>query len=113
MEVSHDDTRYHRQFWEAAEARYLDGDTGVAMHSALASYFRGEWASVAKPHQTASGETEHAVRFVDEQPLVLRGQMSVDRDPVEFNQRRLSELVYNLMESGQWFVSTVFVSLLA
>lgn len=53
---------YHRQFWEAAEKRYLqddnterpplpvgDGETRYsqkkARHLALAKYFEGEWSS--------------------------------------------------------------------
>ena len=36
---------YHRQFVEAAEARYCQGDTSQKLHAALADYFGGTWAN--------------------------------------------------------------------
>ena len=36
---------YHRQFVEAAEARYCQGETSQKLHAALADYFGGSWAN--------------------------------------------------------------------
>ena len=36
---------YHRQFVEAAEARYCQGETSQKLHTALADFFGGTWAN--------------------------------------------------------------------
>ena len=36
---------YHRQFVEAAETRYCQGEITQKLHTALADYFGGTWAN--------------------------------------------------------------------
>ena len=36
---------YHRQFVEAAETRYCQGEISLKLHAALADYFGGTWAN--------------------------------------------------------------------
>eukprot|EP00026_Physarum_polycephalum_P000396 Phypoly_transcript_00397.p1 GENE.Phypoly_transcript_00397~~Phypoly_transcript_00397.p1 ORF type:complete len:1410 (+),score=214.43 Phypoly_transcript_00397:632-4231(+) len=86
---------YHRQFWEAAENRYLKnekGEHGVskreARHIDLANYFDGKWSSPNKvPYIDESGKQAACDRLISKQPLQFSHTV--------FNLRKLNELPYH------------------
>ncbi|XP_054751872.2 NACHT domain- and WD repeat-containing protein 1-like [Lytechinus pictus] len=81
---------YHRQFKEAAEARYLnDPEIARQRYQVLADFFEARWSDKPKTLVlTQRHETLQAYRKVASQPL---------RFDKEFNQRKISELPYSLL----------------
>ena len=92
-------TWYHRQFIEAARARYLASEEDrLLIHSALAKLFLGTWAEgTAKPYVDKDGVTKTANRFSSPQPLVFESSGS----SLSYNQRKLNELPYHLVLANQ------------
>lgn len=88
-------TWYHRQFIEAARARYLSSeDERTFTHQALSNYFLGVWANGRKkPYKTTKGEELEADRFVSHQPWTFEG----NKKPKNFNYRKINELPYHLV----------------
>jgi hypothetical protein len=106
---------YHRQFWEAAEARLFPTENGEAIkqqrHKELADYFEGTWAGKCKPYSPElqksvqrpeffPGEAA-AERNVPHQPLVLEGDLFDPKSKYTLNTRRIHELVHHLIASKQ------------
>ena len=121
-------TWYHRQFWEAAHAWLFeqppDGDAiKQQRHLELADYFSGVWASADKPYSEALSKCVQRERFfpgeaaadrnVPHQPIVLEGDLFTPASKVKLklNGRRIHELVYHLIRSGQ--MDLVVVELLS
>jgi hypothetical protein len=100
--------RYHRQFWEAAEAYFLkNSETRKERHCQLALFFNGHWAGEAKPYsdelkakvqKTFSGETS-GNRRVRPQPFALRNSV-VWEQGAELNVRRAVETVHHMLAGG-------------
>ena len=96
---------YHRQLWEAAEARYLkDLDFRSSMHRMLSQFFCGKWCGKAKPYSKAmeirvglSSDEKSALRHVREQPLHLKGT-SVWHPDAEYNERRCVEALHHMVK---------------
>eukprot|EP00118_Oscarella_pearsei_P010463 m.64383 g.64383 ORF g.64383 m.64383 type:complete len:1662 (+) comp35248_c0_seq9:54-5039(+) len=83
---------FHRQFEEASRERYLgDRETRRARHSAIADFFQGRWSGPTKK-PWIDGDDTGCCRMVAEQPLTYGD---------EFNHRKLTELPWNLAESGR------------
>eukprot|EP00735_Rhodelphis_limneticus_P007106 TRINITY_DN19605_c0_g1::TRINITY_DN19605_c0_g1_i1::g.24501::m.24501 TRINITY_DN19605_c0_g1::TRINITY_DN19605_c0_g1_i1::g.24501 ORF type:complete len:856 (-),score=142.68,sp/Q149M9/NWD1_HUMAN/29.95/4e-76,NACHT/PF05729.7/3.3e-05,AAA_16/PF13191.1/6.6e+03,AAA_16/PF13191.1/0.0032,AAA_22/PF13401.1/0.0028,DUF4062/PF13271.1/0.0092,Bac_DnaA/PF00308.13/0.06,Ubiquitin_3/PF14836.1/0.17,AAA_23/PF13476.1/0.15,AAA_19/PF13245.1/0.25 TRINITY_DN19605_c0_g1_i1:97-2592(-) len=81
---------YHRQFWEACSARYLDSvELRKSRHSAIADYFQGVWAEKPKPYGPNGKYV--AFRHVPAQPLTLNGSLA--QANCVLNLRRLGEEV--------------------
>jgi len=106
---------YHRQFWEAAEARLFATEHGEEIkqqrHKELADYFEGTWAGKCKPYSEElkkrvqrpaffPGEAA-AERNVPHQPLVLEGDLFDPNSKYTLNTRRINELVHHLIASKQ------------
>ena len=100
--------RYHRQFWEAAEAHYLrDDEVRRYRHRQMADFFCGVWAERAKPYSAELAACVQAFypgeaaadRRVRPQPLVLRGA-SVWECGAEVNGRRCAEAAEHLLRGG-------------
>eukprot|EP00735_Rhodelphis_limneticus_P005068 TRINITY_DN1676_c0_g1::TRINITY_DN1676_c0_g1_i2::g.17883::m.17883 TRINITY_DN1676_c0_g1::TRINITY_DN1676_c0_g1_i2::g.17883 ORF type:complete len:1613 (+),score=581.39,sp/Q149M9/NWD1_HUMAN/24.96/2e-79,WD40/PF00400.27/5.8e-09,WD40/PF00400.27/0.65,WD40/PF00400.27/0.16,WD40/PF00400.27/73,WD40/PF00400.27/0.00016,WD40/PF00400.27/7,WD40/PF00400.27/6.3e-07,WD40/PF00400.27/0.0015,WD40/PF00400.27/2.1e+02,WD40/PF00400.27/2.5e+02,WD40/PF00400.27/4.8,WD40/PF00400.27/4.9e-08,WD40/PF00400.27/7.5,eIF2A/PF08662.6/0 len=90
---------YHRQFWEASGARYLESDSlRKSRHAAIADYFQGVWAGKLKPY--GKNLELLADRQVPAQPLVLNGVLGQNGSVI--NMRRLGEEVYNRMHAEQY-----------
>ncbi|XP_072174208.1 NACHT domain- and WD repeat-containing protein 1-like [Diadema setosum] len=81
---------YHRQFKEAAQARYLnDPETARERYRILSDFFQARWCDTPKTLiLTQRNEVLQAYRKVASQPLRF------DR---EFNRRKISELPYCLL----------------
>lgn len=100
---------YHRQFWETAEDRYLDQPSGpfrLKAHEAIADYFEGKWADgkmYPDPANKSPSKGKNAPKLEDrqvpKQPLVLGGTRGSVR---QLNRRKLSELVYHLIQLRDW-----------
>lgn len=92
-------TWYHRQFVEAARARYLSfEEERLLIHRALGEYFLGTWAEGReKPYLGKDGAEMTADRFLAPQPLVFESKSSRSN----FNQRKLNELPYHLVLADQ------------
>ena len=96
---------YHRQLWEAAEARYLkDLDFRSSMHRMLGQFFCGKWCGKAKPYSEAmeirvgrSSDKKSALRHVRDQPLHLKGT-SVWHPDAEYNERRCMEALHHMVK---------------
>ena len=88
-------TWYHRQFIEAARARYLSSeDERTFTHQALSDYFLGVWANGRKkPYKTTKGQLLEADRFVSHQPWTFEGS----KKSKNFNYRKINELPYHLV----------------
>ncbi|XP_075928237.1 NACHT domain- and WD repeat-containing protein 1, partial [Petromyzon marinus] len=86
---------YHRQFVEAVQERYLQGEERRLLHQTLADYFGGSWAGGRRKtiHLSQRGEVLHADRKVAAQPLRF-GEDKV-------NLRKLSELPFHLAHAGR------------
>ena len=100
IERGADDSRviywYHRQFIEVATDRYLRAKQEV--HSKLADYFVGKWSNGArKPYVDKDKQTVLEDRLVAKQPLTFTNEK--EKREV-FNLRKLSELPYHLLHSG-------------
>ncbi|XP_015761026.1 PREDICTED: uncharacterized protein LOC107340178 [Acropora digitifera] len=101
IERGADDARvvywYHRQFIEVATHRYL-GLNKEEIHSKLAEFFSGKWANgAAKPYVDKEGHTLLKDRLVSAQPLVFHSE---DAQGTIFNLRKLNELPFHLLHSG-------------
>lgn len=109
-----DDTRvffwYHRQFYEAAEKRYLaDSSFSTEVHSLLADYFLGTWHGKPKPFKYSdsqckklglSSPNSEAERKVADQPI----SFLFTEDGVEkkrFNLRKLNKLPFHLTNADR------------
>ncbi|XP_053376600.1 NACHT domain- and WD repeat-containing protein 1-like [Mercenaria mercenaria] len=86
---------YHRQFTEAAEARYCSNlEQNKLIHGNLADFFNGTWANgKSKPYTTSKGEKGEDDRHVAAQPLKFGKK--------EYNVRSLSNLPYHRIRAGQ------------
>ena len=112
---------YHRQFIEAAQERYLSGNTAVSVHERttvhrnVAEYFMGKWHGILKMHSyktsifaplcycvnlgtekpftTKQGESGSSKRDVTAQPL-KRGD--------SYNMRKLEELPRQLLKAEMY-----------
>ncbi|KAK3582783.1 hypothetical protein CHS0354_035720 [Potamilus streckersoni] len=100
---------YHRQFFEASEARYLkNADFSKGIHSLMADYYLGIWHGVKKPftysrlQMTKLGlnkaESEED-RKVAAQPLIF--QQGTGKIPTRYNKRKLNRLPYHLHMAGR------------
>lgn len=96
---------YHRQFIEAAQARYLSDDKFEdQIHSLLADYFMGAWYDKTKPFTYTpqqmkkyqkSTNVEECDRKVSPQPLAFKYKVG-DKEIERYNKRRLNRLPYHL-----------------
>ncbi|XP_062592194.1 NACHT and WD repeat domain-containing protein 2-like [Saccostrea cucullata] len=82
---------YHRQFLEAAENRYCPPKDLAFLHSQLADFFDGKWASEKKPYKDKDGKSNEEIRHVMSQPLMY-GET--------YNLRKLNNLPYHLIHAG-------------
>ncbi|OWF43078.1 NACHT and WD repeat domain-containing protein 2-like [Mizuhopecten yessoensis] len=109
-----DDTRvffwYHRQFYEAAEKRYLsDSKFSMEVHSLLADFYLGTWHNKQKPFQYSESQykklglaspNSEADRKVADQPISFH----FTEDEVEekrFNLRKLNKLPFHLINADR------------
>ncbi|XP_033763365.1 uncharacterized protein LOC117344647 [Pecten maximus] len=109
-----DDTRvffwYHRQFYEAAEKRYLsDSEFSKEVHSLLADYYLGTWHNKPKPFKYSESQCKklgltslnsEADRKVADQPI----SFLFTEDEVEekrFNLRKLNKLPFHLINADR------------
>ncbi|KAK3105389.1 hypothetical protein FSP39_024054, partial [Pinctada imbricata] len=109
-----DETRvsfwYHRQFYEAAEARYLsDRKYALLIHSHLADYYLGTWYNQPKPFKY----TEHQAKKLDLQSLDSSADRKVSAQPlffkhvdekattIRYNKRKLNNLPVQLAKAGR------------
>ena len=97
---------YHRQFWETAQKRYLDQADDpfrAQAHEAIADYFEEKWKDGKWYVPTSKKETNKNPRLenrqIASQPLVISGSRSDGR---QFNQRKLSELLFQLLRVQDW-----------
>ncbi|KAL4232336.1 hypothetical protein ACF0H5_009907 [Mactra antiquata] len=85
---------YHRQFTEAALARYCsDAEENKLRHQHLADFFQGRWAGTKKPYTNAKGEHLEEDRQVSAQPLKFGDN--------EYNIRALNNLPYHRIHGEQ------------
>ncbi|XP_060076014.1 NACHT domain- and WD repeat-containing protein 1-like [Ylistrum balloti] len=78
---------YHRQFIEAAKARYCKPNVSVKINKGLADFFDGRWADgKKKPYVDKKKKSGESDRHVSSQPLV-HGKT--------YNQRRLNNSPYH------------------
>ena len=84
---------FHRQFREAAEAKYLGAESATRWHNELAGYFAGLFVAGRTHTDTASGLTSLEPRLVDAQPMCLRVGVP--------NPRRVIDLPHHLVASGE------------
>ncbi len=100
---------YHRQFIEAAHARYLsDEEQSQYIHGVMADYYLGTWSKMKKKpfkYEQVLMERMHitdpngaAVRYVPEQPLIYSTFNTEER----FNLRALRQVPYHLAQAGQY-----------
>ena len=88
---------YHRQFIEAARERYLKDQQAEKIHANMSDYFLGTWSSgVKKPFVSKQGKELSMDRLVPKQPLMFDSR----EDKPIFNLRKLSELPFHLLYSG-------------
>ena len=88
---------YHRQFIEAARERYLTDSQAKKIHANMSDYFLGKWSSgVKKPFVNKEGKELSMDRLVPKQPLMFDSR----EDKEIFNLRKLSELPFHLLHSG-------------
>ena len=89
---------YHRQFIEAAQARYLKDGKATKIHANMSDYFLGKWSDGAKkPFIDKEGKEISMDRLVPKQPLMFD---SSGGDKQIYNLRKLSELPFHLLLSG-------------
>ena len=89
---------YHRQFIEVAREQYLSPEQATKIHKNMSEYFLGKWSDgVKKPYVNKEGKEVFMDRLVTKQPLMFDAN---DDKPI-FNLRKLSELPYHLLHSGQ------------
>ena len=89
---------YHRQFIEVAREQYLNSGQAEKIHATMSEYFLGKWSDGAKkPYVNKEGREVFMDRLVTKQPLLFDKS---DDKPI-FNLRKLSELPYHLLKSGQ------------
>ena len=88
---------YHRQFIEAARERYLTDSQAKKIHANMSDYFLGKWSrGVKKPFVSKEGKEMSMDRLVPKQPLMFDSR----EDKEIFNLRKLSELPFHLLHSG-------------
>ncbi|XP_068719523.1 NACHT domain- and WD repeat-containing protein 1-like [Montipora capricornis] len=88
---------YHRQFIEAARARYLKHEEAKKIHANMSEYFLGKWSSgTKKPFTDKEGKEISMDRLVAKQPLMF----DANEDKHLYNLRKLSELPFHLFLSG-------------
>ena len=88
---------YHRQFIEVARERYLTDTQAKKIHSNMSDYFLGKWSSGAKKaFVNEEGKEMSMDRLVAKQPLMFDSR----EDKQIFNLRKLSELPFHLLHSG-------------
>ena len=88
---------YHRQFIEVARERYLTEKQANKIHSNMSDYFLGKWSGGAKkPFVNKEGKEMSMDRLVAKQPLMFDSR----EDKQIFNLRKLSELPFHLLHSG-------------
>ena len=88
---------YHRQFVEAARERYLADGQAIKIHINMGEYFLGKWSGgVKKPFVNKEGKEMSMDRLVPKQPLMFDSR----EDQEIFNLRKLSELPFHLLHSG-------------
>lgn len=99
-------TWFHRQFSETAVERYLDSSDGTNMsniaHTAIADYFDGKWANGKHyvPKCVPSAKTEKPIiedRGLQRQPFYYGDGV---KNITNINKRKLRELPYHLLKSG-------------
>eukprot|EP00026_Physarum_polycephalum_P000312 Phypoly_transcript_00312.p2 GENE.Phypoly_transcript_00312~~Phypoly_transcript_00312.p2 ORF type:complete len:831 (+),score=86.13 Phypoly_transcript_00312:342-2495(+) len=83
---------YHRQFWEAAEGRYLDKPNKHAIHKALANYFSDKNGIPIPYFDKTTFSSASCLRFVSPQPYMHKGG--------SVNCRKIAELPYHLEQLG-------------
>ena len=92
----------HRQFIEVAKARYLNEDSKRHdIHSTLADYYLGTWASRGKPYRRPASANNNEVeceadRLVPAQPLTFQGD-TVTR----YNKRKYDQVPRHLVLAGR------------
>ncbi|XP_033748500.1 NACHT domain- and WD repeat-containing protein 1-like [Pecten maximus] len=78
---------YHRQFIEAARARYCKASVSVMINKGLADFFDGKWADgKKKPYVDKKKKSGESDRHVSSQPLIHGNS---------YNQRRLNNSPYH------------------
>ncbi|XP_069135457.1 NACHT and WD repeat domain-containing protein 2-like [Argopecten irradians] len=78
---------YHRQFIEAARARYCKANVNVTINKGLADFFDGKWADgKKKPYVDKKKKSGESDRHVSSQPLTYGNS---------YNQRRLNNSPYH------------------
>nr|XP_006817837.1 PREDICTED: NACHT and WD repeat domain-containing protein 1-like [Saccoglossus kowalevskii] len=87
---------YHRQFIEATQKRYLNKNTKATRHYLLAEYFLGSFA----------GEIHKPITLTKRNKTLKLVNRQVASQPLEYgrdvyNHRKLSELPFHLLHSGQ------------
>ena len=88
---------YHRQFIESARERYLADGQAIKIHINMSEYFLGKWSGgVKKPFVNKEGKEMSMDRLVPKQPLMFDSR----EDKEIFNLRKLSELPFHLLHSG-------------
>ncbi|XP_032230657.2 protein qui-1 isoform X5 [Nematostella vectensis] len=92
-------TWYHRQFIEAAQARYLNKkNETLQLHHNLSDYFLGRYSNgIRKPYTTPEGRETAADRLVAPQPLVFESTTGKPK----YNYRKLNELPYHLVHAQE------------
>ena len=99
-------TWYHRQFWEAAEERYLNNETKKRMyHSALADIFIQEQGVFRTIILTQRGNKiiENANRCVTPQPMCIRNTRKINCIPYHlFRAERYEDLKALSMVNFNW-----------
>ena len=88
---------YHRQFIEVARERYLTDEKAMKIHANMSDYFLGTWSGgVKKPFVNKEDKEMSMDRLVPKQPLMFDSR----EDKEIFNLRKLSELPFHLLHSG-------------
>ena len=89
-------TWHHRQFTEAATARYLTSKTLPLLHNGLADYFMGKWCDQPKSlklYKRKKADYPDCSRGVPPQPLVICNNV--------YNLRKMEELPHHLILAGR------------
>ncbi|KAK3084596.1 hypothetical protein FSP39_016054 [Pinctada imbricata] len=83
---------YHRQFIEAARARYCTKDKASFLHSQLADFFSGKWADGSKkPYTDKAGKSDSSDRHCVSQPLQFGDT---------YNIRKMNSLPFHRLYAG-------------
>lgn len=100
---------YHRQFFEAANSRYLsDKAFKKEIHGLMADYYLGTWYGVMKPFKYTPEQMKRlkinspdseADRKISAQPLTY--QQAEDNKEIRYNKRKLNKLPFHLYQAGR------------